>query len=42
MVEWVIGRYDRGVVVGKSVELVELDDKGATRESLEDHGDVGR
>ena len=30
-----------GVVVGKHGELVELDDKGATQESLEDHGDVG-
>ena len=31
----VVGGYDRGVVVGKSVEVVELDDKGATRESHE-------
>ena len=42
MVEWVVGRYNRGVIVGKSVELVELDDKGAMQELLEDHGDVGQ
>ena len=38
----VVGGYGRGVVVGKSVELVELDDKGAKGESLAHGADKRR